>query len=562
MELLSRSSAGEDNGFPPGFRFHPTDEEIILYYLKRKICGRRIKLDIVGDIDVYKWEPEELPGLSKLKTGDRQWFFFSPRDRKYPHGARSNRATRHGYWKATGKDRTVTCNSRDVGVKKTLIFYRGRAPSGERTDWVMHEYTMTEEELGRCINVKNYYAVYKVFKKSGPGPKNGEQYGAPFKEEDWVDDEFCDFNFDDKEKPAEKPNTDTTATESENRHMTHLSLDDLDMFMIQLSNEPLLEFPEADPCANSLPQDGRQEESGCPVVDLCLQEHNLPRSVELSSSEQQPSNVPESIDLTKSDRPFQTPEAKSSPNLSELTSFLFEDDFLEIDDLGGPEFNLSTTEKGSGTGNLQFEELNGLCNLDQFHDAAMFLNDMGPLEYGTIPNLFQNENVDILASPLDVQFQSNPNCASANQIDNQMLIPDLALQDGFALSELPQTSGVLCDPSNQNEVGKDVSSASRVSSALWAFVESIPSTPASAAENGLVNRSFDRISSFGRKRVSTNSTMVSAIDSSSIIVSSSRRTASRSRKGGFFVFSVLGALCAILWVFIGAVRLWHRCISL
>ena len=63
MELLSRSSAGEDNGFPPGFRFHPTDEEIILYYLKRKICGRRIKLDIVGDIDVYKWEPEELPGI-------------------------------------------------------------------------------------------------------------------------------------------------------------------------------------------------------------------------------------------------------------------------------------------------------------------------------------------------------------------------------------------------------------------------------------------------------------------------------------------------------------------
>lgn len=101
---------------------------------------------------------------------------------------------------------------------------------------------------------QNYYAVYKVFKKSGPGPKNGEQYGAPFKEEDWVDDEFCDFNFVDKEKPAEKPNTDTTVTESENRHMTHLSLDDLDMFMIQLSNEPLLEFPEADPCANSLPQ--------------------------------------------------------------------------------------------------------------------------------------------------------------------------------------------------------------------------------------------------------------------------------------------------------------------
>ena len=169
-----------DDVWPPGFRFHPTDEELIPYYLKRKISHRKLKLDIIAEVDVYKCEPEELPGLSVLKNGDRQWFFFSPRDRKYPNGSRANRATRQGYWKATGKDRTIACNSRNVGIKKTLVFYRGRAPTGQRTDWVMHEYILEEDELKRCQNVHDYYVIYKVFKKSGPGPKNGEQYGAPF----------------------------------------------------------------------------------------------------------------------------------------------------------------------------------------------------------------------------------------------------------------------------------------------------------------------------------------------------------------------------------------------
>lgn len=562
MEVLRPSSADDDKPWPPGFRFHPTDEELILYYLKRKICGRKIKLDIVGDIDVYKWDPEELPGLSKLKTGDRQWFFFSPRDRKYPNGARSNRATRHGYWKATGKDRTVACNSRTVGIKKTLVFYKGRAPSGERTNWVMHEYTMDEEELSRCTNVQSYYAVYKVFKKSGPGPKNGEQYGAPFKEEDWVDDVFCDFNnSDDQEIPAEKPKTDATAIEKETCQATDFSFDDLDMWMKQITDEAVFEFPEADPCANSLSLGAGQDES-LSTIDLRSQEHILPRSVEVSNSEQQPSNALES-DFINSDisqlHPFQNHEAKSAPNISELASVLFEDDFLEINDLDGPAFNLSNTEKPSGSGNMQFEELNGLYDLDQFHDAAMFLNDLGPFEYGTAPNLYENENVNNVANRMDGQIQSNPNCANASQVDNQMPMHDSPI-NGLALSELQQTSGVLCDSSNfvaetkQNEVGED-NSGRRVSSALWAFVESIPTTPASAAENSLVNHSFDRISSFSRWRVSTT---VSAIDSSSLM---SRRSG-RSRKGGFFLFSVVGALFAILWVFIGAVRLWQRCIAL
>ncbi|RZS08710.1 hypothetical protein BHM03_00039714 [Ensete ventricosum] len=75
-------------------------------------------------------------------VGGREWYFFNLRDRKYATGLRTNRATRSGYWKATGKDRTVSRRGVLVGMRKTLVFYQGRAPKGRKTNWIMHEFRM------------------------------------------------------------------------------------------------------------------------------------------------------------------------------------------------------------------------------------------------------------------------------------------------------------------------------------------------------------------------------------------------------------------------------------
>ena len=77
-------------------------------------------------------------------VGGKEWYFYSQRDRKYATGLRTNRATSSGYWKATGKDRPVlSSNSKAiVGMRKTLVFYQGRAPKGTKTDWVMHEFRL------------------------------------------------------------------------------------------------------------------------------------------------------------------------------------------------------------------------------------------------------------------------------------------------------------------------------------------------------------------------------------------------------------------------------------
>lgn len=131
---------------PPGFRFHPTDEELVSFYLNRRVKGIAIEFDVIADVDLYKCEPWDLPDKSQLPSSDLEWFFFSPRDRKYPNGARTNRATEAGYWKATGRDRFVKTGNRTIGMKKTLVFYLGRAPHGERTDWLMHEYRLDGDE--------------------------------------------------------------------------------------------------------------------------------------------------------------------------------------------------------------------------------------------------------------------------------------------------------------------------------------------------------------------------------------------------------------------------------
>ena len=47
---------------PPGFRFHPTDEELVGYYLKKKVASQKIDLDVIRDIDLYRIEPWDLQG--------------------------------------------------------------------------------------------------------------------------------------------------------------------------------------------------------------------------------------------------------------------------------------------------------------------------------------------------------------------------------------------------------------------------------------------------------------------------------------------------------------------
>ncbi|KAL2331127.1 hypothetical protein Fmac_018708 [Flemingia macrophylla] len=121
---------------PPGFRFHPRDEELVCDYLMKKVTHNDSLLMI--DVDLNKCEPWDIPETACV--GEKEWYFYTQRDRKYATGLRTNRATASGYWKATGKDRPILRKGTLVGMRKTLVFYQGRAPKGRKTEWVMHEF--------------------------------------------------------------------------------------------------------------------------------------------------------------------------------------------------------------------------------------------------------------------------------------------------------------------------------------------------------------------------------------------------------------------------------------
>ncbi|KAK6936254.1 NAC domain [Dillenia turbinata] len=134
----------------PGFRFSPTDDELISFYLKKKFEGSEKSVEVIPEIEIWKHEPWDFPAKSIIQS-DHEWFFFSPRGRKYPNGSQSKRATASGFWKATGKERNVKSNSNLIGTKRTLVFHIGRAPKGERTEWIMHEYCSNEKSQDSLV---------------------------------------------------------------------------------------------------------------------------------------------------------------------------------------------------------------------------------------------------------------------------------------------------------------------------------------------------------------------------------------------------------------------------
>ncbi|KAG2330965.1 hypothetical protein Bca52824_002145 [Brassica carinata] len=149
-----------------GFRFCPTDVELIKYYLKNKIQGKSWLVDdTIREVKICSYKPASLPALSMIKSKDLVWYFISPKEYTSPKKNVRKRTTPSGFWKATGKDRNVKedkrRNSVVIGIKKTLVYYEHKSSNAVRTPWTMHEYHIT------CLPLLDgrTYVICKIFYK-------------------------------------------------------------------------------------------------------------------------------------------------------------------------------------------------------------------------------------------------------------------------------------------------------------------------------------------------------------------------------------------------------------
>ncbi|KAG9452143.1 hypothetical protein H6P81_005047 [Aristolochia fimbriata] len=129
----------------PMLRFEPTDAELVAY-LEMVIRSEHVLLPegIIHSANVYGHHPQTLTGMySPAHDVRMEWYFFTPREAKYPNGLRPDRrAGNNGFWKATGGVQNIVRDDHVVGRKKSLVFYESLPGQKKqrKTKWIMHEY--------------------------------------------------------------------------------------------------------------------------------------------------------------------------------------------------------------------------------------------------------------------------------------------------------------------------------------------------------------------------------------------------------------------------------------
>lgn len=164
------SSNGEEGlQFPVGFRFRPTDQELVLYYLKPKVQSLPLPAAFIPELEVFQSHPSHLPGDVKQRR-----YFFCKRKLDSLKTCRrriNNIRDGSGYWKEVGKEKAISVDvapkpSYVVGTKKSFVLYEGKHHRGLKTSWFMHEYRLLPSQIPTAsIKDLEIWVAYRIYQR-------------------------------------------------------------------------------------------------------------------------------------------------------------------------------------------------------------------------------------------------------------------------------------------------------------------------------------------------------------------------------------------------------------
>ncbi|KAH9617824.1 hypothetical protein KSS87_006897 [Heliosperma pusillum] len=133
---------------PIGFRFRPTDEELVVHYLKRKAMSLPLPASVIPELHVFNFDPWSLPGDLKEKR-----YYFMKRKGELGNKFSKVMSTSFGFWKFNGKVKhifSLGAKNDVVGIRKTWTFHLAKSNKRQlrghssKTRWVMHEFQLVD----------------------------------------------------------------------------------------------------------------------------------------------------------------------------------------------------------------------------------------------------------------------------------------------------------------------------------------------------------------------------------------------------------------------------------
>ncbi|KAF8052658.1 hypothetical protein N665_1523s0013 [Sinapis alba] len=208
MEVEKRTMVNGGMKLPIGYRFHPTEQELILHYLLPKAFASPLPSSIIPVFDVFSSHPLTFPGDQMEK---QRYFFCKKRREVSSNEHRIKISSGEGYWKPIGKERGIIACGRTVGIRRTLAFHEtNKSSSSNKTKWNMTEYCLSGFASAKVLEE---WAVYNVYeRKASKGRRQRKLSRGRYDEEDLS---CIDFTIgSDHETAPPPPSPPTSADES------------------------------------------------------------------------------------------------------------------------------------------------------------------------------------------------------------------------------------------------------------------------------------------------------------------------------------------------------------